>query len=110
MSGSDVTSSAFPSLVTSIVVPVSAISAFAPLIPRRARMNSARNCWRAARTCPPMSSGSRVVPVAFVSSPAVIWRSMWIAGAMMCEGRSSASCTSHSPRSVSATWMPRPSR
>ena len=101
--GSVVVRSALPSLVTSTIVPVSAIAMFAPEMPTVASMNFSRRLWRA---CIWIASTVGSVPKTLAASSLV----RWIAGAMRCEGCVWVSCTIRSPRSVSTTSMPMPSR
>ena len=108
--GRVLTRSPLPSFVTSITVPVSAMSAFAPIIPAPAFKNTRRSSARARRTIPPMSSGSTVRCVSASKSVATCWRLLWIAGMTMWLGVSWASWMIHSPRSVSTTRIPAASR
>src|SRR6266852_5528598 len=100
--GSVVVRSALPSLVTSTMVPVSAIARLAPLIPTAAVMNFCRNDSRAWAW---IASTVGSVPNTRAASSLV----RWIAGAMRCDGCVCVSCTIRSPRSVSTTSMPRDS-
>ncbi len=94
-----------PSLVTSTIVPVSATAKLAPLIPMSAARNFSRSCPRAAavRTSGSAASGSRATAeISSATWPFVLW----MAGAMMCDGRSWASWMMYSPRSVSTAVTP----
>ncbi len=100
--------SPLPSLVTSTIVPVSAATKFAPVMPRSASRNRARRWSRAHAVIASASTGNG--PFAWVSSTLATWPSvLWIAGTIMCEGRSPATCTMYSPRSVSTASIPAPS-
>src|SRR5438445_1264197 len=101
--GSVVVRSALPSLVTSTMVPVSAMAMFAPEMPTVASMNFWRSVSRAWSW---IASTVASVPNTAAASSFV----RWIAGAMRCDGRVCVSCTMRSPRSVSTTSIPRPSR
>ncbi len=105
MRGNVETRRAFPSFVTTTSVPVSATATFAPVIPRSACRNSSRSSRRATATRPGISGAS----FSFTSSEktsATCSFVRWMAGITMCEGRCPASCTIHSPRSVSLTRRP----
>ena len=110
--GSVVTRSPLPSLVTSITLPVSAISALAPMMPgvgARGRPAAARRA--PGSTCSPMSSRRRPVgPSRSRTARATCWRLLWMAGMTMWLGVSCASWMIHSPRSVSTTCRPAASR
>ena len=107
--GSEVTSRAFPSLVISAMLPVSATAMLAPEIPMSAARNVGRSCSRATFTSLGMSEVRR-------SSTSLLKRSetsslvMWMAGMTMCEGVCPANWMIHSPRSVSPTVIPAFSR
>src|SRR5579864_864050 len=101
--GSVVVRSALPSLVTRTMVPVSAIARLAPEMPTVASMNFSRSDSRAWRW---MASTVASVPKTLAASSFV----RWMAGAIRCEGCVCVSCTIRSPRSVSTTSIPRPSR
>src|SRR2546421_101277 len=101
--GSVVVRSALPSLVTSTMVPVSAMAMFAPEMPTVASMNFLRSDARAWLW---IASTVGSVPNTLAASSLV----RWIAGAMRWEGCVWVSCTMRSPRSVSTTSMPRFSR
>jgi hypothetical protein len=107
--GRVVARSALPSFVTSISVPVSAMSALPPVMPTSASMNVCRSSLRATATSDAMSSATGC-PTTLLKSCATSSRVLWIAGAMRCDGRSPASWMIHSPRSVSTAWMPCASR
>ena len=94
-----------PSLVTSTTVPVSATAKFAPVIPRSASRNFWRSSTRAIRVS---SSGSAATSrlSSFAKRSATWPLVLWIAGAMMCDGRSCASWMMYSPRSVSIGMTP----
>jgi len=104
--GSDVPRSALPSFVTSTSVPVSATAKFAPVIAASAARKRPRRSRRAAS----VSRAGSVSPGGEASSRSnsapMSARERWIAGMMMCDGGSCASCTMRSPRSVSTTSMP----
>src|SRR6266851_2773714 len=101
--GSVTVRSALPSLVTSMMVPVSAIARLAPLMPTEALMNF---CRRDSRACACIASTVASVPNTRAASSLV----RWIAGAMRWEGCVCVSCTIRSPRSVSTTSIPSDSR
>src|SRR5258708_18694458 len=101
--GSVTVRSAWPSLVTSMMEPVSAIARLAPLIPTEALMNF---CRRDSRACAWIASTVASVPNTRAASSCV----RWIAGAMRWEGCVCVSCTIRSPRSVSTTSIPSDSR
>src|SRR6267143_2492425 len=101
--GRVVVRSALPSLVTSMMVPVSAIDMLAPLMPTVASMNFSRSETRA---CCWMASTVASVPKTLAASSFV----RWIAGAIRCDGCVWVSWTIRSPRSVSTTSMPSASR
>src|SRR5881409_10295 len=104
--GSDVVMRPLPSLVTRTTVPVSATAKLAPVIPRSAWRNFSRNSSRAIFV---RTSGSAARPGRCSSrenSPATCPFVLWMAGAMMCEGRSWASWMMYSPRSVSTGVTP----
>ena len=103
--GRVVARSALPSLVTSMSVPVSAMSAFPPVIPMSASRKLCRSSVRATCTSDAVSSGTGC-PTTFAKSCATSSRVLWIAGAMRCDGRSPASWMIHSPRSVSTARIP----
>jgi len=94
-----------PSLVISTTVPVSATAKFAPVIPRSAWRNFSRSSPRAIRVSA-SGSGSAGRLSSRVKSSATWPFVLWIAGAMMCEGRSCASWMMYSPRSVSTGVTP----
>ena len=105
-----VTSRPLPSLVTSTIDPVSATARLAPVMPTSAWRNAVRSFSRAK----PTSSSGRVPSerrawARSTNRSWICWRSRCRAGAMMWLGASSASCTIHSPRSVSTTSAPQPS-
>ncbi len=85
--GSEVTIRPLPSLVTSTMVPVSATPKLAPVIPRSACRNFSRSSARAIRVS---TSGSGTVSrlSSRANSSATCPFVLWMAGAMMCEGRS----------------------
>ena len=99
-----------PSLVTIIAVPLSAISALAPVIPTRADRKSLRSSVRASPTCSTTSSVDTRRPVASENVSPTCRRLRWIAGITMWEGVSPRSWTIHSPRSVSTARTPPASR
>ena len=104
--GWEVTSRALPSFSTMQTVPVDATPRFTPDTPIPACANFSRRRTRACATSPSRSSGTSSVPASSRKSAATCPRFRCTAGAMMCEGRSPASCRIHSPRSVSTTSMP----
>src|SRR6266852_1556369 len=101
--GSVTVRSALPSLVTNMMVPVSAIARLAPLMPTEALMNF---CRKDSRACAWIASTVASVPNTRAASSLV----RWIAGAMRWEGCVCVSCTIRSPRSVSTTSIPSDSR
>src|SRR5438309_4284225 len=101
--GSVVVRSALTSLVTSTMVPVSAMAMFAPEMPTVASMNFLRSDARAWLW---IASTVGSVPNTRAASSLV----RWMAGAMMWEGCVWVSCTMRSPRSVSTTSIPSDSR
>ena len=103
--GSDVTIRPFPSLVTSTTVPVSATAKLAPVIPRSAWRNFSRSSRRATRVSTSGSASTRRLS-ARVKRSATCPFVLWMAGTMMCEGRSWASWMMYSPRSVSTGVTP----
>ena len=87
-------------------MPVSATAKLAPVIPRSAWRNFSRNSSRAIFV---RTSGSAARPGRCSSrenSSATCPFVLWMAGAMMCEGRSWASWMMYSPRSVSTGVIP----
>ena len=103
--GTLVARSALPSFVTSRRVPVSAMSAFPPVIPMSALRKYCRSSALATATSDAVSSGTGW-PTTLAKSCATSSRVLWIAGAMRCDGRSCASWMIHSPRSVSIALTP----
>src|SRR5438445_1385580 len=101
--GSVTVRSALPSLVTSMIVPVSAIARLAPLMPTAALMNF---CRKDSRACAWIASTVASVPSTGAAASLV----RWIAGAMRWDGCVCVSCTIRTPRSVSTTSMPSDSR
>ena len=104
-----VTRRALPSLVMMTMLPVSATAIFAPEMPIPAVRNLPRSSLRASFTSAGMSAASRsFTSLLKISATCSLVR--WMAGITMCDGRSPASWTIHSPRSVSLTAMPAASR
>ena len=98
--------SPLPSLVTMTVEPDSAMRKFAPVTPTSARRKSRRSTSRARATSSafprpgaPRPSGAWC----FANRSRICSRVLWIAGATMWLGVSSASWMMYSPRSVSTT-------
>ena len=100
----------FPSFVSIITVPLSAIRAFAPLIPIPALRNDFRCSTRMTATCSATFSREISRPSVSVSKLPTCWRVLCIMGITICEGRSCASWATHSPRSVSTGVIPRSSK
>src|SRR5439155_1524500 len=90
--GTLVARSALPSFVTSRRVPVSAMSAFPPVIPMSALRKYCRSSALATATSDAVSSGTGW-PTTLAKSCATSSRVLWIAGAMRCDGRSRPSAT-----------------
>ena len=107
--GSEVAMRPLPSLVTRTTVPVSATAKFAPVMPRSACKNFSRSSSRAIRVS--ISGSGRVSRLSSRANSSATWPFvLWMAGAMMCEGRSWASWMMYSPRSVSIGVTPAASR
>ena len=106
-SGSVVQKRPLPSDSTTHTAPVSATAKLAPLTPIRAERNFARRYRRAVSASSvgsePSASPRAIVPA---NSSRISSRLRWIAGTRMCEGRSSASWTMSSARSVSSATTP----
>src|SRR5437762_940599 len=104
--GSDVVMRPLPSVVTRTTVRVAASATLAPVFPRSAWRNFSRNSSRAIFV---RTSGSAARPGRCSSrenSSATCPFVLWMAGAMICEGRSWASWMMYSPRSVSTGVTP----
>ena len=99
--GGEVVSSALPSLVTVQVAPVSASRKLAPEIATSALRNLSRSSRRALSTIASMVSSVCGCWCDCLNSADTCSRVRCIDGQMMCEGRSPASCTMCSARSVS---------
>ena len=104
--GSVVQKRPLPSLVTSTSVPVSAAAKFTPVMPMSARRNSPRSRSRAHAVSASRSTGEIGAAPPRASTSRICGSVLWIAGVIMCDGRSPASCTMYSPRSVSTLVMP----
>src|SRR5206468_2361039 len=103
--GSEVTMRPLPSLVTRTMLPVSAIAKFAPVMPRSAWRNFSRSSPRAIFVS--TSGSAATVRRSSLAKRSATWPLvLWIAGAMMCDGRSWASWMMYSPRSVSTGVIP----
>ncbi len=103
--GSVVTMRPLPSFVTRTTVPVSATAKLAPVMPMSAWRNFSRSRTRAAAVSTSGSAASCFPATAEISS--ATWPFvLWMAGAMMCDGRSWASWMMYSPRSVSTGVTP----
>ncbi len=90
-----------PSLVTRATDPVSAIRKLAPVTPMSADRKWLRSTSRASRVSSVISV-LRSVACTFANSVEISSLSLWMTGAMMCDGASlSLICRMYSPRSVS---------
>jgi hypothetical protein len=95
----------FLSFVTTTSVPVSATAKLTPVIPRSPASMSARRWTRAHAVSSSRTTGSGS-PASTSSTDAICSSVLWIAGVIMCDGRSPATWTMNSPRSVSTTRPP----
>ena len=95
-----------PSLVTIATLPVSATRKLPPLMPMSADRKCKRSTCRASAVRSVISV-LRGVPCTRVNRSEISSLSLWITGAMMCDGASlSLICRMYSPRSVSTGVMP----
>ena len=86
-------------------MPVSAAAKLTPVTPMSAARNSSRSRARAQAVSSSRESGSSV-PASAERMSRICGSVLWIAGVMMCDGRSWTSCTMYSPRSVSTALRP----
>jgi hypothetical protein len=104
MRGAPVEKRMFPSFSTITRVPVSATAKLAPRRPSRLQEPLAQHAARDPGQHRHVLGGR--VPSSRWKSAETSPRDLWIAGRMMCDGVSCASCTMYSPRSVSTGVTP----
>ncbi len=95
-----------PSDSTTTTLPVSAQAKLAPETATRARRKASRRNARAAAVSSPGSSLRSSSPSRSRKRSRISVLFLWIAGTSRCDGRSRASCTISSARSVSSAWIP----
>ena len=109
--GSCVDRRPLPSLVQMQTLPVSATPKLTPVMPMSASRKALRSTRRASCViCGTSATSSSVAPSFSLKTRAQSSFVLWMIGATMCDGWSLSSWTMYSPRSVSTTSMPAPSR
>ena len=110
--GSDVDRRPLPSLVQMQMLPVSATPKLTPVMPMSALAGTPCRSTRRASCviCGTPATSSSVAPSFSLNTRAQSSFVLWRIGATMCDGLSLSSWTMYSPRSVSTTSMPSPSR